>query len=194
MGLIRNILYSIDKRLRLVKSIWLLRDCKQLGSNPDLRLPFTKHGLKYVSIGNSFAAGQRLKLRVIYDWGDQIFDNPHIIIGNNVSFQSDCHISAINSVIIDDNVLIASFVYISDHAHGDATYQMMTVPPLTRPLISKGGVHICKNVWLGEKVTVLPGVTIGEGSIIGANSVVTKDIPPYSLAVGSPAKVIKNFS
>ena len=50
---------------------------------------------------------------------------------------------------------------------------------------------IGKNVWVGEKVTVLPGVHIGEGSIIGANSVVTHDIPPYSIAVGIPAKVIK---
>ena len=55
-------------------------------------------------------------------------------------------------------------------------------------------VIIKKNVWLGEHVSVLMGVTIGEGSIIGANSVVSKDIPAYTIAVGVPAKVIKKFN
>jgi lipopolysaccharide O-acetyltransferase len=49
------------------------------------------------------------------------------------------------------------------------------------------------NVWLGEFVSILPGVTIGKGNIIGANSVVTQDIPPYSIAVGTPARVAKRF-
>lgn len=60
-------------------------------------------------------------------------------------------------------------------------------------MYSKGDVSIGKNVWIGEKATILPGVTIGEGSIIGANSVVTKNIPPYSIACGIPAKVIKKL-
>ena len=54
-------------------------------------------------------------------------------------------------------------------------------------------VSIGNNVWIGEHVSILPGVTIGEGSVIGANSVVSKSIPPYSIAVGSPAKVIKKY-
>ncbi len=65
------------------------------------------------------------------------------------------------------------------------------VAPLVRPLYSKGPIIIEDDVWLGEKVSVMPGVHIGRGAIIGANSVVTKDIPAYAVAVGSPAKVIK---
>lgn len=120
---------------------------------------------------------------------------PYIQIGDNVSIETDCHISAINSVIIEDGVLIASFVYISDHSHGIIfDNKELHIRPIDRPLSSKGPIKICRNVWIGEKVSILPGTTIGEGSIIGANSVVTHDIPPYCIAVGSPAKIIKNLN
>lgn len=145
-----------------------------------------------VQIGENLISGERLKLRTFTEWEGQKY-NPQIKIGNNVNIQTDCHISAINSVVIEDNVLIASFVYISDHAHGNCEYSELLIPPIMRGLYSKGEVRIGKNVWIGEKSTILPGVTIGEGSIIGANSVVTKDIPAYSIACGVPAKVIKSL-
>ena len=163
---------------------------KEIGSKAIISFPIIGYGLENVSIGNYFKAGERLKLRCFKEWRGQKY-TPEIKIGNNVNIQTDCHISAINSVIIEDNVLIASFVYISDHAHGSNQYFDLNIPPIDRPLFSKGNIYIGKNVWVGEKVTVLPGVHIGEGSIIGANSVVTHDIPPYSIAVGIPAKVIK---
>ena len=169
-----------------------LKGCRSLGNDICIKSPITTHGLNHVSIGNSFKCGERLKIRAFSEWEHQKF-NPEIIIGNNVNIESDCHISAVNNVIIEDNVLIASFVYISDHSHGNISKEELSTPPLKRPLVSKDPVRICKNAWLGEKVTVLPGVTIGEGSIIGANSVVTKNIPPYSVACGSPAKVIKTL-
>ena len=58
--------------------------------------------------------------------------------------------------------------------------------------MSKGDVIIGKNVWIGDKVTILPNVKIGDGVVIGANSVVTKDIPPCSVVAGNPAKIIKH--
>nr|WP_262335949.1 DapH/DapD/GlmU-related protein [Limosilactobacillus fermentum] len=54
-------------------------------------------------------------------------------------------------------------------------------------------IHIEKGAWLGARVSVLPGVTIGQGAIVGTNSVVTKDIPPYTIAVGNPARVIRQL-
>lgn len=119
--------------------------------------------------------------------------HPQIIIGNNVSIESDCHIGAIDSVIIEDNVLIASFVFISDHLHGESKIEDLQICPSKRSLYSKGGIRICRNVWLGEKSIILSGVTIGEGSIIGAGAVVTHDIPPYCIAGGNPARVIKDL-
>lgn len=167
---------------------------KGIGKNPSIEFPICTYGLENISIGNNFKCGERLKLRAFDNWGGIPF-TPVIRIGNNVSIETDCHISAINSVTIEDGVLIASFVYISDHSHGiKFDNEELHTRPIDRPLSSKGPIKICKNVWIGEKASILPGVTIGEGSIIGANSVVTHDIPSYCIAVGSPAKVIKNLN
>ena len=68
----------------------------------------------------------------------------------------------------------------------------MNVQPRLRQLVSKGEVIIEDNVWIGNNVCILGGVRIGMGSIIGANTVVTKDIPPYSIAAGVPAKIISH--
>ena len=65
--------------------------------------------------------------------------------------------------------------------------------PLERPLISKGAVVIENNVWVGEGVVIMPGITIGENSIIGANSVVTKDVPKNTVVGGVPAKILKQL-
>ncbi len=101
------------------------------------------------------------------------------------------------SVSIGNNVLLASKIYISDCSHGSyAGDEYDSHPdsiPHDRPLHAKP-VVIEDNVWLGEFVSVLPGVTIGRGTIVGANSVVSKDLPPYVIAVGTPAKAIKVFN
>lgn len=165
---------------------------KEIGSNVQIAFPSCGYGLENISIGDNFLSGERLKLRAFGEW-EGVKYTPQIKIGNNVNIQTDCHISAINSVIIEDNVLIASFVYISDHSHGTCDYFESLISPIKRRLYSKGAVCIGKNVWIGEKATILPGVTVGEGSIIGANSVVTKNIPAYSIACGTPARVIKRL-
>lgn len=107
------------------------------------------------------------------------------------------HISSIEKVEIGDNVLMASFVYISDNSHGCYKGIEQDIPPTIPPIKRKyfvSPVSIGRNVWIGENVMIMPGVDIGEGSVIGAHSVVTKSIPANSIAVGSPAKVIKQYS
>ena len=80
---------------------------------------------------------------------------------------------------------------INDNLHGEITYEQLRIMPKDRQLISKGPITIGKNVWIGEMAIILGGVTIGEGAIIGAHAVVTKDVPAYSVVAGIPAKVIK---
>lgn len=186
---IQSISNKLNNRIRLYL---ILPNFKSIGKNPHFSFPITTNGTENISIGNNFTIGERCKLRTFPDWNNQIF-SPKISIANNVTIQSDCHISAIDAVIIEDNVLIASFVYISDISHGKIDKEELPIPPLERPLYSKGPIRICKNVWIGEKASILPGVTIGEGSIIGANSVVTHDIPPFSIACGAPARIIRKL-
>lgn len=87
--------------------------------------------------------------------------------------------------------MIGSGVLITDHQHG--TLADSDIPVADRKLVSKGAVAIGDNVWIGEHVCILSGVTIGEGSIIYANAVVTKSVPAHSLAVGVPAKVVEDL-
>lgn len=106
------------------------------------------------------------------------------------------HITAAHSVEIGNNVLMASKIYISDCTHGSYIGNEDDSDPMSLPLdrtLSVKAVKIEDNVWLGEFVSVLPGVTIGQGAIVGANSVVSKSLPPY-VVVGSIAKPIKFYN
>lgn len=148
-------------------------------------------GAKHIEIGNSFSCGEDVILEAWDRHICQIF-NPKILIGDDVFINRRTHITCINNVNIGDNVLIGSDVLISDNNHGGFEF-LCCKPnePRLKPLVSKGPITIEKNVWIGDKVAILGNVRIGEGSIIGACSVVTKDIPPYSIAVGNPARTIK---
>lgn len=129
--------------------------------------------------------------------GDSSNTGPLIRIGSNVEVNDYVHIGAVDSVTIGNRVLIASKVFISDHDHGSygkgGIHTHPGIAPSLRPL-SALPITIEDDVWLGEFVSVLAGVRIGKGSIIGTMSTVTRDIPPYSIAVGSPARVIKRFN
>lgn len=184
-----NLINSLNKRIRT--SI-LISQFHKVGKSPNFNFPIYTHGLANISIGDHFIGGERIKLRTYSDWRGTKFA-PSISIGNNVHIGTDCQLSTINEIIIEDGVLLASFVYISDISHGKIDKEELPIPPLERPLYSKGPIRICKNVWIGEKASILPGVTIGEGSIIGANSVVTHDIPPFSIACGAPARIIRKL-
>jgi acetyltransferase-like isoleucine patch superfamily enzyme len=119
--------------------------------------------------------------------------SPEIIIGDNVNMNTDCHIGCINKIVIGNNVLMASRIYISDHSHGEVTAEALKLPPVQRPLYSKGPVIIGDNVWIGEGVCIMPGVTVGENAIIGANAVVTKDVPAKAVVGGNPARLIRQL-
>lgn len=115
---------------------------------------------------------------------------PRLEIGDGTYIGHRSHIMAVGEMKIGKNVLVSDKVYISDNLHGfeDVAQQIMSQPLKHAP------VTIEDEVWLGENVCVLPGVVIGRHSVIGSNAVVAKSIPPYSVAVGSPAKVIRRYN
>ncbi len=115
---------------------------------------------------------------------------PQIIIGDNCHFGRNIHISSIRSIVIGNNLLTGSNVLITDNAHGMNNIEQLNINPHSRDLSSKGGIMVGNNVWIGNNVCILSGVTIGNCAIIGANSVVTHDIPSYCVAAGTPAKTI----
>ncbi|WP_395042745.1 acyltransferase [Flavobacterium sp.] len=147
---------------------------------------------QYVEIGENFGASSRFRLEVTDSYGDQTF-SPTVKIGNNVIFHTDVHIGCINKIEIGDDCLFASRIFITDHYHGDTSIEMIKLPPRYRPLVTSGPVIIKNNVWIGEGVAIMPNVTIGENCIIATNAVVTKSIPPNSVAAGIPAIVIKTI-
>lgn len=144
-------------------------------------------GIHNVSIGRkcTFEAGLELTT-----WPKGT-TNPTIKIGDNCLFRKNAHITATQEITIGENLLTGTNVFITDNSHGLTDKETLNEAPRIRPIVSKGKVRIGNNVWLGNNVCILPGVTIGDGCIIGANSVVTHNIPPYSVVGGVPAKIIK---
>jgi len=143
-----------------------------------------------ISIGRNSYIG---KNAVITTWRTKLYEKPNILVGDGTNIGQNCHITAINRIEIGNCVLTGKYVTITDNSHGSVTLEEMQFDPNRRALVSKGPVVIEDNVWIGDKVTICPNVRIGRGSIIGANTVVTKDIPSYSVVVGNPARVIKTF-
>lgn len=116
---------------------------------------------------------------------------PTLKIGNRVSATASLQISALNKIVIEDDVMFASNIFICDGLHG---YENTDVPYKYQPMFKIEPITIGRGCWIGQNVVIMPGVTIGEMSIIGANSVVTKDIPSRSIAVGAPARVVKTWN
>lgn len=157
-----------------------------------IRFPIDIRGKKYIEFGTNLTTGIGCRIEA-YPYKEE---KTIIKLGNNVQINDYVHIGAVGSITIGNNVLMASKIYITDHNHGsynDMESDSPKVPPIDRRPVIKP-VIIGDNVWIGESACIMPGVTIGEGAIIGALSVVTKDIPPYSIAVGVPAKVIKTYN
>lgn len=113
---------------------------------------------------------------------------PTLKIGSGSRIEKNFTALVADELTIGENTLIASNVFISTENHG----MNPEMPYYKRPLITKS-VHIGSNCWIGEKVIILPVVTIGDCLIVGAGSVVTMNIP-YTIAVGNPAKAIKKWN
>lgn len=162
-----------------------------MGENTLMDRPFTVTGERYISLGNNFHACRGCRIQAWDNFAGEHY-TPFLKIGDNVSINMDVDISCINKIVIGDGVQMASNILITDHFHGKIDASAKELPPSKRKLYSKGPIIIENNVWIGSNVAVMPGVTIGENAIIGANTVVTHDIPANAVCVGgNSARVIK---
>lgn len=158
-----------------------------------VRFPIDIRGKDYIEMGKGFTSGRYCRIEA-YPADEK---SKVLFVGENVQINDFVHITAVSDVYIGNNVLMASKIYISDTNHGSYTGNEFDSNPKTSPstrALSSKKVKIEENVWLGEFVSVLPGVTIGRGTIVGSGSVVSRDLPPDVIAVGSPAKPIKKFN
>lgn len=184
--------YSIVDKICLF--FWLIRT-KIIAPKARLfRFPIIIRGRKYIDFGEQLTTGVGCRFDCFP--GNEP-STKKLVFGKNVQINDYVHIVAMNKVIIGDNVLMASHVFISDNSHGcykgcDNDSNPM-VPPTKREYYTVP-ISIGNNSWIGEGVIIMPGVTIGEGCVIGAHSVVSRNIPNYSIAVGSPAKIIKQYN
>ena len=121
--------------------------------------------------------------------------NPYFVhgnsirIGNNVYIGNNCefHSGKKSKIIIEDNVTFGPSVYLDTHMHNFDRQDI----PINQQSTSEKDIFIEEDVWIGTKVVILQGVRVGRGSIIGASSVVTKDVAPYSIYAGIPAKLLR---
>lgn len=149
-------------------------------------------GHKYISIGSLCRFQQGLYLTAWDSYKGKCY-SPSILFGSNCSIGAYNHITCINQILIGENFLSGKWVTISDNSHGAFDETELQKSPQNRDIMSKGPVIIGKNVWVGDKSTILSGVKIGDGVIVAANSVVTNDVPSYCMVAGTPARIIKKI-
>lgn len=148
--------------------------------------PYTIDGGKNITIGKGTTINKYAWLMALPLTGE---DKAQIIIGSRVRISYFAHIVATHKITIGDNVNIGNSLYLSDNIHG---YEDINTPIRDQKLVQKNEVVIGSDTWLGERVSII-GCKIGHHCVIGAHSVVTKDIPDYCVAVGAPAKIIKRY-
>lgn len=178
--------YSLYSFITLIKDLLLTKlfypKCRII------RFPFYARNEKQIEYGKNFTTGRGNRIDAL-----SFRTNKNVIIfGDNCQINDYCHIAAAEKVEFGNNVLIASKVYITDHDHGDTSLESLKMNPIDRPLFSKP-VLIEDNVWIGENAMILKGVTIGKNSIVAAGAVVTKNVPPFSIVAGIPAKIIRTL-
>ncbi len=168
------------------KYVYYKTKFKQFGYGSSLRNPLNINSPQNIRIGKSTAIGYKAWLAAVPHTGQPTCQ---LIIGNNCSLGNFNHIYATHKIVLEDYVLTADKVYISDNLHG---YEDVNTPVLLQPIVQKNTVLIGRGTWIGENVCII-GCSIGKQCVIGANAVVTKNIPDYCVAAGSPAKIIKRY-
>ena len=151
--------------------------------------PNTIFNERYIEIGEDTLIGPGVSLSAGMVPGQECITSPVVKIGDRCLIGKGSGIVGHFSITIGNDVWTGHHVYITDQNHGYENIDQ----PISQQSQPERAVVIGDESWLGYGTVVLPGVTIGKHVVVGANSVVTKDIPDYSVAVGVPARVVRTF-
>lgn len=185
-----NIFILPVKIYQYLRKSWIIKDYKSFDRSSGIHKSCIVKGKEHIEIGKDCNFGPNCIFTAYdYHFGQQI--QSRLIFGDHVRITAGCRITCVSKIELGNDVLIGPDVMIIDHNHGMNPSIKGGYSP--QPL-SIGRVKIDDGVWIGQRVIILPDVTIGKHSIIGAGSVVTKDVPEYCIAVGNPAKVIKMYN
>lgn len=178
---------TLHKRYRQLRdrvfSLAMRSSFEGLGPRSRLSLPIQIEGAERIAIGNHVYLGPGCWLLTHEPGG-------RLEIGDGTSIAGYCVLSAAASVRIGRKVLFARNVYVADHRHG---FERDDLPVLEQDIADIRPVVVEDGAWLGQNVVLLPGVTIGAGAVVGAGSVVREDVPPRCVAVGAPARVVREL-
>lgn len=145
-------------------------------------------GLDCVSLGSRSRISRNTRLLALKAYGNQSF-SPRVDIGDNVSIGFGCTLSCVNRIKIGDDVTIGDNVYLADSHH---SYGNPTMSILEQPLLP-GEISIGRGAWIGYGAFVAGNVSVGDYAVVGANSVVTRPVPAYTVVAGVPARAIRRF-
>ena len=180
--------YSINEKIYNAKC--LLSTKLKYNKARLIRTPIFVRGKKYINFGSNLTTGRYSQIEVNGTHNEKV-----LVFGDNVNIGNMVKIQCYKRIEIGNNVLIGSRVTIIDHSHGTYSGELQdkpNTPPNLRKL-SSSSIEIGNNVWIGDGAIIQQGVTIGSGSIIAANTVVTKDVPENVIVGGQPAKIIKRY-
>lgn len=164
---------------------WFLKSC---GKHSVVNTPLFWTP-EYISIGNNVSIGPGCRIEAITRYGEHNY-NPHIIIGDRVTFQQSCHITAASDLNIGADTTISFGVSIQDTDH---EYQQINVNILRQPLLVKK-TKIGDTCFIGSGAKIMAGTILGKQCIVGTNAVVRGIFPDYCVIVGIPAKIVKRFN
>lgn len=161
-----------------------------LGKKSFVHRPWTIHSPSSIVIGDRTLIRADSYLSAIKEYAGNTY-RPRIAIGDDVYIGRHCYFTAMQSIEVQDGCVLSEHVYITDLMHGFHPDRGLI---LYQPLESKGPVVIGAHSFLGYRVSIMPGVTLGKHCVVGANSVVTRSFPDYSMVAGVPARLIRSFS
>lgn len=189
MALLGKILRRIEYVTNRIKADTFLLKFKSVGSGCRIEWPLKVHGSEYITLGNNVTISWHGWLYGNDRYANQRF-TPEIIIEDSTYIGNNCHIVACNKIRIGKDVLIADRCYLSDNLH---EYKDISCSIRDNVILVPGEINIGDGSWIGDNVCIFGNVTVGKHCVIGANSVVIRDIPDYSVAVGVPARIVKRY-